>query len=273
VGGHHRRVLTAAGPQDFVAATGDRRGRWRVELHRGGRQPTLLPVDGPPTWQESPDGSVALLTVAGPAGATAPGNQARWFTRQAGGWRPAGATVPVRGGGACVAGDGRALLLGQPPAILHRDGRQEPITDLEDAGTCDLAASGGVVAELAQHQDGLRARVRAVDARGSVLWRRDLPGEVAVTADPTTPLAAYLADATLQEVDLRSGRALPTVPGVLAARYDGAGGLVTVGLDGDLTWRPAGHPPPPAAADQPPAHGPSARRSSSRPPCLHSEDR
>jgi hypothetical protein len=83
--------------------------------------------------------------------------------------RPAGAPVPVRGGGACVAGDDRALLLGQPPAILHRDGRQEPITDLEDAGTCDLAASGGIVAELAQHRDGLRARVRAVDARGSVL--------------------------------------------------------------------------------------------------------
>jgi hypothetical protein len=148
----------------------------------------------------------------------------------------------VSGDGACVAGDGNALLLGQPPAILHRDGRQEPITDLQDAGTCDLAASGGIVAELAQHQDGLRARVRAVDARGSVLWRRDLPGEVAVTADPTTPLAAYLADATLQEVDLRSGRALPTVPGVLAVRYDGAGGLVTVGLDGALTWRPPGHP-------------------------------
>jgi hypothetical protein len=72
VGGHHRRVLTAAGPQEFVAATGDRRGRWRVELHRGGRQPTLLPVDGPPTWQESPDGRVALLTVAVTADPTTP---------------------------------------------------------------------------------------------------------------------------------------------------------------------------------------------------------
>jgi hypothetical protein len=48
VGGHHRRVLTAAGPQDFVAATGDRRGRWRVELYRGRRQPTCCRSTGRP---------------------------------------------------------------------------------------------------------------------------------------------------------------------------------------------------------------------------------
>jgi len=243
VGGHHRRVFTAAGLRDFVAAIGDGGDRWRLELHRGDRSPTRLPIDGSlPTWQESPDGRLALLTVAG-KGAGAPGGRARWFTRGPGGWRPAATTIPGAGVDACVADDGRALLLGQSPAILHRDGRLEPVTDLEHAGACALAASGGIVAELAQLQDGrARARLRAFDAGGSVVWRRDLPAEVAVTADPTASRAAYLAEGTLQELDLRTGQASPPLPGVLAARYDGAGGLVTVGADRALTWRgPAGH--------------------------------
>jgi len=241
VTGHHRRILTAAGLRDFVAAVGDG-DRWRLELHRGDRPPTRLPVDGSlPTWQESPDGRLALLTVTG-QGTGAPGGRARWFTHQPGGWRPAGTTVPVAGVDACVADDGRALLLGQSPAILHRDGRLEPVTGLEHAGACALAASGGIVAELAQLQDGrARARLRAFDAGGSVVWRRDLPAEVAVTADPTASRAAYLAEGALQELDLRTGQAPPPLAGVLAARYDGAGGLVTVGLDHTLTWRsPAG---------------------------------
>jgi len=241
VGGHHRRVLTAAGLRDFVAAVGDG-DRWRLELHHGDRPPTRVPVEGSlPTWQESPDGRLALLTVAG-QGTGAPGSRARWFTRQPGGWRPAGTTVPVAGVDACVADDGRALLLGQSPAILHRDGRLEPVTDLEHAGACALAASGGIVAELAQLQDGRpQARLRAFDAGGTVVWRRDVPAEVAVTADPTAARAAYLADGALHEIDQRTGQAPPPLPGVLAARYDGAGGLVTVGLDHTLTWRgPAG---------------------------------
>ena len=240
VGGHHRRVLTAAGPRDFVAAVGDG-DRWRLELHHGDRPPTRVPLRGSlPTWQESPDGRLALLTVTG-NGTGAPAARARWFTRQPGGWRPAGAAIADAGVDACVADDGRALLLGRSPAILHRDGRLAPVTDLRHAGTCALAAAGGVVAELAQRQDGRpQARLRAFDARGAVVWRRDVPAEVAVTADPTAARAAYLAGGALQELDLRGGRAAPPLPGVLAARYDGAGGLVTVGLDHTLTWRPAG---------------------------------
>jgi hypothetical protein len=245
--GHHRRVLTAAGPRDFVAAVGDG-DRWRLELHHGDRPPTRVPVDGSlPTWQESPDGRLALLTVAG-TGAGAPDGTARWFTRRPGGWRPAGGPIPEAGVDACVADDGRALLLGRAPAILRRDGRMAPVTDLRHAGTCALAAAGGVVAELAQRDGrprgaqarGALARVRAFDARGAVVWRRDVPAEVAVTADPTAARAAYLAEGTLQRLDLRTGQAPPPLPGVLAARYDGAGGLVTLGAGGDLTWRPAG---------------------------------
>jgi hypothetical protein len=67
-----------------------------------------------------------------------------------------------------------------------------------------------------------------------------MPAEVAVTADPTAPRTAYLADGALQQLDLRGGHPPAPLPGVLAARYDGAGGLVTLGADGALTWRPAG---------------------------------
>jgi hypothetical protein len=239
VGGHHRRVLTAAGPRDFVAAVGDG-DRWRLELHHGGRPPTRVALRGSqPTWQESPDGRLALLTVTG-KGAGAPGGKARWFTRGPGGWRPAGAPVADAGVDACVADDGRALLLGRSPVILHRDGRLAPVTDLRHAGTCALAAAGGVVAELAQRDGRPQARVRAFDARGTVVWRRDVPAEVAVTADPTASRAAYLADGALQQLDLRGGQPPAPLPAVLAARYDAAGGLVTVGTDGALTWRPAG---------------------------------
>ena len=120
-------------------------------------------------------------------------------------------------------------------------GEQAPMA-VACAARCPDAVLSGIVAELAQLQDGrARARLRAFDAGGSVVWRRDLPAEVAVTADPTASRAAFLADGALQEIDLRTGRAPPPLPGVLAARYDGAGGLVTVGLDHTLTWRsPAG---------------------------------
>jgi hypothetical protein len=244
-GGHHRRVLTAAGARDFVAAVGDG-DRWRLELHHGDRPPTRVPLRGSlPTWQESPGGRLALLTVTG-KGAGGPGGRARWFTRQPGGWRPAGAAIADAGVDACVADDGRALLLGRSPAVLRRDGRLAPVTDLRHAGTCALAAAGGVVAELAQRDGRPQARLRAFDARGAVVWRRDVPAEVAVTADPTAARAAYLAGGALQELDLRGGRAGPPLPGVLAARYDGAGGLVTVGAGGAVTWRPTA----PVAGDQ-----------------------
>lgn len=143
-------------------------------------------------------------------------------------------------GNACVAGDGRALLLGPDPALLHRDGRQESVTDLRHGGTCALASGGGIVAELAQTLGGgHRARVRAFDGNRKVVWTADETGAVAVTADPTTPRAAVVANGTLREVDLRSGRTARSLPGVLAARYDGSGSLVVVEAGGAPRWLPA----------------------------------
>jgi hypothetical protein len=59
------------------------------------------------------------------------------------GWQPGGSTQRVTGVAACVAPDGsRALLLGQRPAVLDRDGNQRPLTDLESAGTCGQDPAG-----------------------------------------------------------------------------------------------------------------------------------
>jgi hypothetical protein len=246
----HRRLLTAATERDYVAATSDDARRWRVEIHRPGRPAGSTRVDGAlPTWQQSPDGRIGLLTTTG-VGDTGDGPplgaRARWFVRRDGGWEPAAPTVDVAGNSACVADDGRALLLGQAPAILRVDGRQEPVTDLDHASDCALTRFGAVVAELTQRAGaGPQARVRAVDARGVVVWRRDLPGEVAVAADPTAPRAAWLYRGTLAELDLRTGRELRTLAGVAAARYDGSGGLVTAGPDGAPTWREGEAPAPP----------------------------
>jgi hypothetical protein len=140
---------------------------------------------------------------------------------------------------ACAARCPDAVLSGSVQSFTN-PGVPDPRPELIIGGRAHPLA--GVVAELAQQDGRPRARVRAFDARGAVVWRRDLPAEVAVTADPTASRAAYLAEGTLQELDLRTGQASPPLPGVLAARYDGAGGLVTVGADRALTWRgPAGH--------------------------------
>jgi hypothetical protein len=241
--GHKRRVLTALGPHDLVAAVGDRGGRWRLEI-RGAGPPTRLAVGSGllPVWQESHDARVAFLVVVaddpggGDSGRTGPRNQARWFTRLPGGWRPDGAAIRVTASSACVAGDGRALLLGPAPVLLRRDGRRAPVTDLRHAGTCALAESGGIVAELAQSLGGPHGRVRAFDGQGRVVWTSDLDGEIAVTADPAAPRVAAVAQGTLHEVDLLTPGAVRSRPGVLAARYDGAGSLVVLGPAGTPTW-------------------------------------
>ena len=151
--------------------------------------------------------------------------------------RPAGEQAPMAV--ACAARCPDAVLSGSVQSFTN-PGVPDPRPELIIGGRAHPLA--GVVAELAQQDGRPRARVRAFDARGAVVWRRDLPAEVAVTADRTASRAAYLAEGTLQELDLRTGQASPPLPGVLAARYDGAGGLVTVGADRALTWRgPAGH--------------------------------
>jgi hypothetical protein len=256
VAGHHRRLLTVTTPEDYVAATGDGDGRWEVTVHRPSHAPTSMTVQGgPPTWQQSAGGQAALLTVTGSDAGTAsealpatpgddtqpPAGQAHRFTRQAGGWVPAGEATPIAGSSACVADDGRGLLLGQTPAILHPDGRQEAVTDLEHASACALTRFGGIVAELAQSLGGgPQARIRALGADGQDVWGRDIAGEAAVAADPTGPRAAWTAEGVLQEIDLRTGEELQVLSVVEDARYDGAGALVTVGPGNTVTWHPAG---------------------------------
>jgi hypothetical protein len=142
---------------------------------------------------------------------------------------------------ACVDPDGRyALLLGQRPALLDHDGRQYPVTDLDRAGTCARAASGGILAQLSSHTDGVRSQLRVLRADGTTTAHRELSGLVSVTAEPTSARVAYTGLGELREVDAATGAELRAVTGVAAARYDGAGGLVIVRSDRSLTWLDTG---------------------------------
>jgi hypothetical protein len=231
--GHKRRILTASGVDQFMLATGDRK-RWWLEVHDNGAAARRVRVGGfNSSWQESADGRHGFAVTSAPGG-----NQARWFTRADDGWRQAGKTMPVAGLSSCVAPDGRrALLLGQRPVVLDRDGGQRPWTDLESAGACAWAATGGIVAELAQTTRGPRSRLRAFDAGGVVRWRLDVADEASVTADPTSSRVAYLVDRVLREIDPIPGVELRSIPRVQAARYDANGELVTITDDGSTTWQ------------------------------------
>ena len=233
---HKRQILTASGPDDYVLATGDPNGGWRLELQGRGRPVTALAVGGFRTsWQESADGTHALAITIVPGAA---GNEARWFSRTAGAWRMTGAMSRVTGFLACVAPDGsRAVLLGQRPALLDRAGGVLSVTDLVTGGACALGAGGGLIVELAQTGEGTsRSRVRAVDSTGATRWRRDLAHAADVVADPTGSRVGYLADGVLHVLDATTGTELRTIADVTAARYDAAGDLVVADRSGTVRW-------------------------------------
>jgi hypothetical protein len=232
--GTKRRILAADSGKEFVLAGGEPAGGGWIELHQPGTPVRRLPVGGfDSTWHPSADGrhALAITSLVGD-------NEARWLTRTGQGWQPAGATMRVTGVAACVTPDGsRALLLGQRPAVLDRAGNQRPLTDLELAGACAWARSGGIVAELSATGQGPRSRLRVVDDKYVVRWQRDVAGAVRMTADPTGSRVAYQTDRVLHEIHTQRGVGLRTIPGVQAARYDANGDLVTIADDGAVTWR------------------------------------
>jgi hypothetical protein len=232
--GTKRRILAADSVEEFVLAGGEPAGGGWIEMHQPGTPVRRLPVGGfDSTWHRSADArhALAITSVVGD-------NEARWLTRTGHGWQPAGATMRVTGVAACVTPDGsRALLVGQRPAVLDRAGNQRSLTDLNSAGACAWARSGGIVAELSATGEGPRSRLRVVDDKDVVRWRKDVAGEVRVTADPTGSRVAYQADRVLHEIDTQRGVELRTIPGVQAARYDANGDLVTIADDGAVVWR------------------------------------
>jgi hypothetical protein len=234
VSGTKRDVLTAAGPADFVLSTGDGAGQWWLEVRFDAETVSRVPVGGFHTsWQESADRRRALAITTTDGG----DHEARWFERRGAGWQPGEPGVPVAGTTSCVRPDGEsAVLIGQRPAVLDRGGRQEPVTDLELAGTCALAGAGGIVADLSHKVGGPRSDVRVFDAGRSVTWRRSVTGEAVVTADPSSGRVAYTGPDGLREIDTRSGTELHSVAEVRAARYDRAGDLVVVYAGGEVSW-------------------------------------
>jgi hypothetical protein len=229
------RVLTAVDPDNLVVATGDG-GRWWLAI-RAGRAEVRVPVRGAVTgWQEDVGGNHAVA-IATTGDGTA---QLRWFSRTGATWQETGDPAAVTGVSACLAPDGsRSLLLGPAPMLLHRDGRREPLTDLDHAGTCALAMAGGIVADLSWGLNGPMSRLRTVDGTGAVTYARDLAAEVTVTADPSAARVAYVAARTLYEIDASTGAVVRVRHGVRAARYDGFGHLVVVRDDGGVAWLPA----------------------------------
>lgn len=228
-----RRVLTANTAADLVLATADA-DEASLVVYRGGAAQRVDSGGWHTSWSSTVDGRHALAVTSVSAGVS----RARWFDRDAGGWRPAGAAFPVAGTGSCVAPDGeRAMLLGQRPQLVDRGGAGIRITGLDTAGTCALAAGGGgIVGELLLRMSGPLTRLRSFDAAGTVTWSRDLPAEARVTADPTGPRVAYVTGGSLYELDPRTGAPLRTVPDVQAAGYDETGALVVIGADLTVSW-------------------------------------
>jgi hypothetical protein len=184
------------------------------------------------SWRESVDGLRALRITRLPSG-----NHGEWFDLDPGGWRPAGLTIHVAGATACVGPDGqRALLVGQRPALVDRAGHQEPVTDLELAGTCALGSAGGIVADLFQAGGGLRSDIRVFGGEHAVTWRGEVAGETVVSADPLSHRVSYTSGGSLHELDSRTGGEVRVVAGVRAGRYDRTGVLVVVRSGGQVAW-------------------------------------
>jgi hypothetical protein len=225
-----RQVLSAVGGDDFLVATGD-----GLDAYRPGAAPARFAVNGFRTsWQQTRDGRYGLAVTGGDDPDRA---DARWFTRDATGWRPAGAPVPVTGSSACLSADGgRAMVLGGRPAVLDRTGRSTPVGGFDFASDCALAATGGIVGSYGQTNAGMTAQLLAFDRDGRAVWRASVAGTARVTADPTAARVAYAAKGTATEIDLTTGRTVRTIGNAYAAAYDDTGTLVVADAQGSPRW-------------------------------------
>lgn len=226
--GPKRKLLTVTAPDDYVLASDG----W-LEFHGLGNA-RRLPTPGFRTaWREAATQTVALAITALPTG----GSEARWFLRDTGSWHPAGPPTRVAGRTACLSPDGQqALLLGDGPMLLDRTGQVRPITDLRYASSCAWSANKLVIAEYTATPTGVASAVRIVEPDGNVVWRRNLPGEAALTANPISPAVAIVAAGTLSE--LNGDTVLRTVNHTASARYTGTGELVVAQPDGTVRWLP-----------------------------------
>lgn len=233
--GHKRRVLSAAGADDYLLAVGDAAGNSRLEQRRGSEVRRLALSGSDTTWKISADGSAALAVST-----IADGNQAQWFTRSAGWWQPAGPSTLVRGGSSCVSPDGRkAVLLGQSPIILDQQAGYTSLTDLRSVGACGWSLSAVLIAEYAQRPAvGVQTRLRLVSAEGIARWAAETNGESAIAANPVAPRVSYVADGVLFELDSSTTAELRQLAGVHSARYTSTGELIVARANGTMVWLP-----------------------------------
>ena len=189
------------------------------------------------TWQTSANGQHALALTTLPVRLN---NEVRWFDLTPGGWRLAGPAVTVPGprDRACVSPDGRkALLLGDPPSLLDRDGYQVKIPEIASAAGCAFTRFHAIVVELSTGAGGLnRSRLRALSPAGAVIWRLDFVGRAAICGDVTSGRVLWVLAGVLYEMDVRHGVTHRSMPGVSAACFDGEGGLVVVDPAGTARW-------------------------------------
>jgi len=224
-----RSVLWADSTQNMVSVKG-------TELDLAGH---LIRVGGQYTsWQTSADGQHALALTTLPVQLN---NEARWFDLTPGGWLLSSPVVTVPGprDRACVSPDGRrALLLGHGPSLLDRDGYQVKIPEIESASGCAFTRAHGIVVELASTAGGLsRSRLRALNLAGEVIWRLDFVGRIAMCGDVTSGRVLWVLAGVVYEADVGHEVMMQrSIPGVSAACFDGAGGVVVVDPAGNARW-------------------------------------
>jgi hypothetical protein len=234
---HHRRVLAARSPSDAVVAEGEADGRSWIRVLRPPAGELRVPVPGAAAvWSENPSRTVAVTLSRQPG---APDAALLWAQRDAQGWSLVDSHLPAGGAwGACVAGEGEAVLLvgPQPTLVLDRQ-RSVPVrTDLGDAGECTLGRSGGTVLQRSMGPGtDRRTAVRGIDLEGRQTWSRDYPEEVFAATDPSGDFVALTHDETLELLD-REGRTVATRRNVESAAFTAGEELVTVSPDGQVRW-------------------------------------
>lgn len=223
-----RSVLWADSVQNMVSVKG-------TELDLAGRP---MRVGGQFTsWHTSADGQHALAVTTVPVQLN---SEVRWFDLTTGGWRLSSPVVTVPGprDRACVSPEGtRAVLLGAAPSLLDRKGYQARVPEIARASGCAYTRSHTVVVEFAAGAGGLyRTRLRALDPRGTVVWRQDFLGLAAVCGDVTSSRLLWVLGGILYQAQVGHDVILRSIPGVVAACFDGEGGLVVVDPAGTTRW-------------------------------------
>lgn len=207
-------------------------GQPRIWVSRGDRMRAVDAQSRTPIWLPTNDRTAGVLAFLDKRG-----TQQLWVL-SSGSWRAlAGGSTggPGKGLGCVAAGGERWVIDGNH--IVAIDGSRVPLPPRVAGGECGFSRNRLVMVSHAAAGDGaLSTRVEVLDLRARSVSTNEFNAEMWLTTDVTGDHFALVGNDKVVVFDA-DGRRIAVIDGVVGARFDEKGNLVTVTRGGDVAWK------------------------------------